>query len=228
MIFLNKFSDRNTHGPIADTKNFLGGLLAGLGTVIGGAMTNSSNEDLANKSNAFNAAEAEANRYQQRYMSDTAYRRGMIDMKEAGLNPMLAFNQGGASMGSGAQASATTAKMENNLGAGITSAMQGAQLSTTIENTKSQTDVNEAVEQTNKTMQAKNMAETAKVAQEIQIKKKDMPFAEAKSNIGNWMLDKAKSYLETSGKEAHDNLQNAIKSDQNQRNQDYKGQKWRP
>lgn len=32
-----------------------------------------------------------------KYLSDTAYRRGMEDMRKAGLNPILAYKQGGAS-----------------------------------------------------------------------------------------------------------------------------------
>lgn len=65
----------------------------------------SSNEaEIARK---FNADQAELNRLFQREMSNTAYQRAYADMKAAGLNPYLAYSQGGAPVTSGASATAT-------------------------------------------------------------------------------------------------------------------------
>lgn len=77
--------------------------------------------------NAMNVEEAKKNRRFQRRMSNTAYRRGMKDMKKAGLNPILAYKQGGASSPAGAQA-----KLVDPVTAGLTvgtnmfNALQGA------------------------------------------------------------------------------------------------------
>lgn len=55
---------------------------------------------------AYNSAEAKANRQWQEKMSNTAYQRAIKDLKKAGLNPILAAQNMGASTGSGATASA--------------------------------------------------------------------------------------------------------------------------
>lgn len=55
--------------------------------------------------NAFNSSEAQKQRDYETEMSNTAYQRAIADMKKAGINPLLAVQQGGASTPSGASAS---------------------------------------------------------------------------------------------------------------------------
>lgn len=59
----------------------------------------------------FNSTEAMKNREWQEHMSNTAYQRAVADMKEAGLNPILAFQNGGASTPGGSAGTISGASM---------------------------------------------------------------------------------------------------------------------
>ena len=64
-----------------------------------------------NAAMSYNSAEALANRNFQEKMSNTAYQRAVEDMRKAGLNPILAYAQGGASTPGGSGATITGASM---------------------------------------------------------------------------------------------------------------------
>lgn len=71
------------------------------------------------ETNAANAQQASQQMDFQREMSSTAYQRAVTDMKAAGLNPMLAYSQGGATTPGGAMAT-----MQNSTASAAANASQ--------------------------------------------------------------------------------------------------------
>jgi len=89
--------------------SLIGGLVGGVGSYMGQQSANQANAQIAKDQMAF-----------QERMRETSYQTATEDMKKAGLNPMLAYQQGGAGNQPGA-----TAQMQNAIGAGVHSAQEG-------------------------------------------------------------------------------------------------------
>jgi len=153
---------------------FSGALQAG-GSLLGGMMSASGQSATNAQQMAFAQQQAERSREWEENMSNTAYQRAMGDMRQAGLNPMLAANLGGASTPGTSIPSVNLGNPGAAMGAGVTSAGQAAATAATtraaltqankddsqVDLNKASTDYTKSNEALNTELQIKARQDTA-------------------------------------------------------------------
>jgi len=146
-----------------------------IGAAAGSVIDGLRSENEQRNTNEMNAAEAQKNRDFQERMRSTQYQTTVQDLQKAGLNPMLAYTQGGA----GTPGGSTPPQLQNKVSTGISSANQGAQTITALQ----QAQTNQAQLENLQAQTAKTKAETLSnsVATAIQAQQLDQITAQTEN-----------------------------------------------
>lgn len=175
----------------------------------GGAMSNAKAVEANNAANAINAQKQMD--FQER-MSNSAYQRAVADMRKAGLNPALAYQNGGASSPSGAMATSQASRPGDKAAGLFNTAKEVASMGIQGKSAMSQIELNEANAETQhitaqklganakeaelnqelikqNTAKAREETERSRIAKEVE--KAELPAAKKQA----WVNDKL-SYLD--------------------------------
>lgn len=149
-----------------------GSIGAGVSGMIGQSEANKANKQIANDQMAF-----------QERMSNTAYARAMQDMRSAGLNPMLAYSQGGASAPQGAAAT-----MQNELSSMENAANQAIMTNMSMQKMNSDIELQNSTRSMQETQKAANIATAQNIAQDTQKKQMETSILSKDAKIKELQL----------------------------------------
>ena len=143
-----------------------GGIISGGLSYLGGAQANQKSWDIAMATNQASAAEAERNRQFQENQRQSQYQVAVNDLMKAGLNPMLAYTQGGAGTTSGAQATMQSATVKDVLSPAVQSYQSARMMAADVALKQEQTTATTAQTEVARTQAIQNIAATAKTNQD--------------------------------------------------------------
>lgn len=173
------------------TLSVLGG--AALGGI--GAIGNYYGQKSANVANAKMAREQMD--FQER-MSNTSWQRAKADMIKAGINPLLAVSQGGASTPTGAMGNAqnTLSGLSDSIPKGIASALAIQQMKAQLGKIQSDTELNNAMRENAKAQTQLNSNSALKVAVDTHNAKALGTGLDNEAAVNKSWLGRATAYLD--------------------------------
>lgn len=103
------------------------------GSLVGGLLANRGRAAEARGNRAFQRTEARTQMAFQERMRNTEWQSAVADMEAAGINPALAYQQGGASSPSGAAGSGSKAEQSDVISPAVSSALQYKRLKAEVD-----------------------------------------------------------------------------------------------
>lgn len=150
--------------------------------------------------NEINIEEAEKNRRFQAEMSNTAYQRGMADMKKAGLNPILAYMQGPASQPTGSQATVQPESRTKLANMALQAYTGMSNTATAKQAVDQQATMNDSSIKLNAANAAKSLQEAEKIKINNEKERKYTPIHKAAGDLANMAEKTVKQFFTNSAK----------------------------
>lgn len=159
-----------------------GALIGGAASFFGQREANQTNLEIARQATQANIASAREQMAFQERMSNTSYQRAVQDLEKAGLNPMLAYMNHGASTPSGASANAATTKVENTISPALATAIQVRALQKELESKDAGIALDQAAKMKNDSETALNTATAGVVHFNARKAQAQLPAVQAEAN----------------------------------------------
>ncbi|QXP08450.1 MAG: DNA pilot protein [Arizlama microvirus] len=161
-------------------------IASGIAGVMGQKSANDANKKMSREQMAF-----------QERMSNTSWQRGVADMKAAGINPMLAVSQGGASSPQGSQSTSQNeyGGLTDSVSKGVGSAKEILAFKSALAKTQQDTETSKANADLLKEQSNLAHVNTANAAVQGQLLANGLPESENQKAIANSTYGKILSYI---------------------------------